>query len=102
MEDYSKYKDEKLAELSEPLVTRAVDCLVHIISNQDKYDLLKLYEEDPNEKWFVGQHFGYGMYIRNQLRSAGITDDLLPDRNWDDYYIQILEIAIGIRTNPFI
>jgi len=22
---------------------------------------------------------------------------LLPDKNWDDYYIQVLEIALGIR-----
>lgn len=49
--------------------------------------------------WFIKRwgHFTLGMRIRNLLRSEGLTDDLLPDKNWDDSYIQALERWIGVR-----
>lgn len=76
--------------------------------------LQEIYEarEDP---WF---HFSTGMAIRNVLRSdhgldprpknAPIRDAELPDladlygdqgeaRNWDDYYVQVLEACVGKR-----
>lgn len=59
-------------------------------------------------------HSFFGMQIRNLLRDpelgAGIKDDDLPEapyenwpyegvgpRNWDDYYIQAIEAAVGLR-----
>jgi len=53
-------------------------------------------------------HFGQGMAVRNVLRGA-IRDAELPDfpewygeladgtGNWDDYYIQCVEAAAGLR-----
>ncbi len=62
----------------------------------------------------MSAHHGFGMQIRNLLRDdefgAGIADDDLPEapyenwthegvgpRNWDDYYIQAIEAAVGLR-----
>jgi hypothetical protein len=55
-------------------------------------------------------HHGWGTAIRNVLRDeelgAGIRDEDLPDapyasglthRNWDDYYVQAVEAALGLR-----
>lgn len=55
-------------------------------------------------------HHGFGTQVRNALRShAGIRDEDLPpvlwthcnppheEQNWDDYYIQAIEAAVGLR-----
>lgn len=54
-------------------------------------------------------HHGWGTGIRNLLRNeeygAGISDDELPFapyengsyQNWDDYYCQAVEAAVGLR-----
>jgi hypothetical protein len=47
--------------------------------------------------WFYKSHFRAGMWIRNQLRGAGMLDKDLPDGNWDDYYVPLLEWWLGYR-----
>lgn len=56
-------------------------------------------------------HHGFGTWIRNVLRQGvpgarGIRDEELPPapyadgsqhRNWDDYYVQAIEAAVGLR-----
>lgn len=55
-------------------------------------------------------HHGFGTQIRNLLRDpeygAGISDDQLPFapyedgcafQNWDDYYVSVVEAAVGLR-----
>lgn len=56
-----------------------------------------------------GEHMWWGMSVRNFLRSvegANIKDEDLPPapyesgdthQNWDDYYVQAIEAAVGLR-----
>lgn len=68
-------------------------------------EVREAHEKDP-EKWWAGFHMFGGMAIRNLLRDV-IKDDELPGnkwsgedgqeyRNWDDYYIEVLEEAAGV------
>jgi hypothetical protein len=45
-------------------------------------------------------HFGWGMMVRNLLRHHGYLDKLVKTGNLDDYYVQIVEAAAGVRTIP--
>ena len=52
--------------------------------------------------WFAKEHFGAGIMVRNVLRKGvegiGFVGDLgFKDGNLDDYYIQMLEVWIGVR-----
>jgi hypothetical protein len=65
-----------------------------------------------SEQATLSGHHGFGTYIRNRLRTgagvtAGIPDEELPDapypdgsqqRTWDDYYVQAIEAALGLRA----
>lgn len=52
-------------------------------------------------------HMGQGMTVRNVLRRGGFKDDQLPTlpevysghevSSWDDFYVQALEAAAGMR-----
>ena len=57
---------------------------------------------DSDPDWLAEYHFGWGMSIRNLLRSV-IKDNELPpsvwdvnkgDHNWDDYYGAVVEVAV--------
>ena len=73
-----------------------VEFLKKEISDKDQEYIANEYKE-KGSSWIGEGHFGWGMHIRNQLRSAGFTDDKLPEQNWDDYYIPVVEIAVGVR-----
>jgi len=66
-----------------------------------------------NPLWWVESHLSAGMGFRNYLRDQGILDDQLPGtfyavegadpddpetwpKNWDDYYVAVIEGAVGI------
>ena len=64
----------------------------------------ELHAEDP-EDWASVYHFTTGMGVRNLLRRV-LPDNELPlapypngtaHSNWDDYYVQALEAAAGVR-----
>jgi len=48
-----------------------------------------------------GEHLGFGMQVRNSLRTAKIIEESsLPTGNWDDIYIPLIEVALGLREIP--
>jgi hypothetical protein len=51
---------------------------------------------DP--EWWVGGHFHWGMAIRNRLRSGGFGEKELGVDNLDDYYIGLVELAVGVTS----
>lgn len=106
--------DERLAELPAYIRKRAVDYLRTALP-EDVKQLVRDIHAKHGEHWihFMSVlnlpdgrriprgHFGWGMAVRNALRTeAGIGDAALPDGNWDDYYIPLVEIACGIRPEP--
>ncbi|WP_028058289.1 hypothetical protein [Candidatus Solirubrobacter pratensis] len=60
---------------------------------------------DETVKW--SWHMSGGMGVRNYLRQEGFTDDQLPTlpelydgkdvSTWDDFYVQVMEAAAGLR-----
>lgn len=50
----------------------------------------------PGTEW-PRFHFDEGIKIRNRLRRE-LQDDLLPTRNWDDYYMGAMIAAVCERT----
>lgn len=95
--DISKSTSNRLEELSEELLEKAVNYLKDLI-NEDEKDLIREEYMKLGEDWFAKYHNHWGMFIRNQLRKeCGIEDGLLPSENWDDYYVGCVEIAVGVR-----
>lgn len=65
-------------------------------------DAIAAYEKEEGHKpqFWISPHMGIGMSIRNLLRSEGLSDESLPNKNWDDYYVPVLEAALGFREVP--
>lgn len=97
--EWGKFVDEKLREIPTKILNEAVEILQGSINPTDKEGILDCYNR-LGYNWLTqtGNHHGWGTGIRNTLRTAELTDDLLPDRNWDDYYQGVVEIAVGIRN----
>jgi hypothetical protein len=57
----------------------------------------KMIREKGLNYWFIDNHFGAGMQIRNLLRENGILDGMFPTQNLDDYYIVMMEWWLGYR-----
>lgn len=52
----------------------------------------ELMDGDP-ENWWVGHHFMWGMWMRNQMRTHGFGEKEMGVNNLDDIYIEIIEAA---------
>lgn len=96
MEEDYKTHDEYLRELPDWIVEKSVEYLKSIFTETTKNDIFMYHRRDP-KTWWASSHFGWGMRIRNLLRDNVCTDEKLPSGNWDDYYIQVVEIACGLR-----
>jgi hypothetical protein len=98
-DDWEQFREHKLNELPREFRDDCVSYLAKALPLSFKVWCLKEYGRLGSD-WFIGNHHGTGTEIRNMLRKAGFTDDKLPDtseQNWDDYYIPVLECAVGIR-----
>lgn len=94
------YLEQKLMEIPKDVLEGTVQLLKKSVPEKLKNLLKEIYKKDP-DNWMIPYHFGFGMSIRNVIREGGFPDKKLPDGNWDDYYVQVLEIAIGVREMPF-
>lgn len=100
-EEFNEHHEKCFKELPKEILIKAVDILDKDFSDGDKKFLINLYNNTPPEtkaQWFIGYHHYDGMAIRNLLRRNGLLDDQLPSGNWDDYYTQCMEVAIGVRS----
>ncbi|HEY0006207.1 MAG TPA: hypothetical protein VGB17_15615 [Pyrinomonadaceae bacterium] len=104
----------RLAEMPPDVLKRAIAFIRSELPEEVKEDIRRLHAE-YGEDW-IGEmsvlelpggkgriprgHFEWGMRVRNALRNHGLSDDLLLNLNWDDYYVQVVEIAVGLRPNP--
>ena len=55
---------------------------------------------DNSTAWWAGGHFGWGMWIRNGLRTAGFGETYFHIANLDDIYIQLIEEPLGLSAQP--
>jgi len=101
MENMYEYHTKKLGEIPKDFLKESVEYLRDIfIKENATQSILDAYNQD-NETWWVESHHFWGMGIRNLLRDGGFLDDQLPDKNWDDYYIPVVELAVGIREDKY-
>lgn len=77
---------------------RCVEFLRKNLPENVQKQIRELYEKEGPE-WWVPFHFSWGMGIRNMLRDGGFRDDLLPCGDWDHYWVQVVEVAVGIKAS---
>ncbi len=96
-EDFVAYHDRVYAELSPEIRARGVAILKEVIDEHDKEFVRQAIVQYGKCHWVhkLMAHFGWGMWIRNQLRDHGLKDDMVPTNNLDDYYVQMVEEAVG-------
>ena len=95
-----EYWESKVKEMPKDFLIKAVEFVKKELSEKTKEEIRKVIETQGIDDWIAGYHFNWGMAMRNALRDAGFSDDELPDKNWDDYYHQVIEIALGMRELP--
>lgn len=106
--------DDRLAMLDASVRRRAVDFLRSFIPDDERQRVRDMHAahgdrwvaymevlELPSGARIPRGHFGWGMQIRNALRTgAGLLDDVLPPgRVWCDFYIPLVEIACDLRPD---
>lgn len=96
---YDKYFNDKLAEVPDEVIDAVIEFLEEELPRQSRWDLCAQWNKDKHKFGEVG-HQTWGKIILRRMRDEGLTDDLVPDANWDDYYLQIIEIFIGVRDRP--
>lgn len=87
------YRDNAL-KLRPELRKKAVEFLYLGIDSESQTEIHRLALDDP--EWWAPQHFGWGMAIRNALRKGGFGEKELAVDNLDDYYVGLVEMALGI------
>lgn len=96
--DISEHLNECLKEL--PVWIRKSSVLhLSTLMDDDDINLIKQAHKDDPKTWWAMYHHGWGTNVRNFLRNSVCGDNELPSRNWDDYYIQLVEIALGLRED---
>jgi hypothetical protein len=95
-QEFKEYNDNKWKELSIEIKHKAKEILLQGLGEYDKQEIKLMYNRDPIN-WSSPYHTNWGMSIRNYLCREGIDDNSLPSKNWDDYYTQCVEYALGLR-----
>jgi hypothetical protein len=97
----ANYLDRYIAALPEHLLRAYLNFLEAWLSDE-----LRTYIMDAHaaygEDWPLKNRFYYqaGMEVRSALIQAGYHEAELPEGTWDDYYVPLLEIVVGLRPNP--
>lgn len=94
--DWASFHGDNIATLDPEKVEAAVRYLCDMLSPQSKQLIRKLAVRDP-QGWWVAHHFHWGMGVRNLLRKGGFTEEYFRMGNLDDYYIGLVELAVGLR-----
>jgi len=97
-DEYVEYHNAKFAEIPTALLAKAVVVFDKYLSHL-KDDMGRSYDRLGATNWFEYSfgHHAFGTYVRNLLRENGVTDDMVPTGNLDDYYVQMLEKFLGVR-----
>lgn len=92
------YYDDKFAEIPPDVLQKAMAVFDKHLSGF-REDFCSTYSVEGPIDWFIKRygHFSLGMRIRNLLRDSGVKDELFPDKNLDDVYIQMLEFWLSKR-----
>jgi hypothetical protein len=61
----------------------------------DALERLREFSGDPICRDPMFWHFGGGMVVRNLCRDAVEANDLSPEIDWDNYYVDVLKAIAG-------
>jgi hypothetical protein len=99
--EFNEHHEKCFNEMPKDILIKAVQLLKEKnLTDENIIQLQTLYNEQPIKNkslWFIEFHSYEGRYIRNFFRENDLLDEQLPSGNWDDYYTQVLECAIGVR-----
>jgi hypothetical protein len=90
--------DGFIEECPAQIIKDSLVALDRIIDQVTRVRIKEEYKKDP-KTWWALYHHGWGTAIRNALRDMVCLDKELPSGNWDDYYIQIIEIYLGLHKS---
>lgn len=94
--DWVTFHGDNLATLDAAKIDHAVRYLNDMLSTQTKQLVRKMAARDP-QGWWTAHHFHWGMGVRNLLRKGGFGEEYFGIANLDDYYIGLVEMAVGVR-----
>ena len=94
--EFVAFHKERFAELSDDIIIKAENAIKEYLSVGDVDIIKEAIKSDPIH-WASLYHFNSGMEIRNLLRDKVCLDDVLPSGNWDDYYVCLIECAVGMK-----
>lgn len=94
--DIGFFHEMQIRELPQWILNKGVLVLRDTLTLNSAMYIREAHKEDP-KTWWAESHFYWGMTIRNLLREKVCLDDELPSKNWDDYYVALIEIAVGVR-----
>ena len=97
MKNITKRLDDYFLDCPVWIVNKSVEELKTILDRNEIEQIKEAHKEDP-ETWWALYHHGWGTAIRNFLRNNVCKDDELPSGNWDDYYIQVVELVCDVRS----
>jgi hypothetical protein len=101
-EEDKLYMQLRLEELPDWVVAESVFWLRKLFSHDFILDAREKIDADP-ATWYAPYNSNWGRAIRNYLREKVCTDHILPSPwGFDDYYVQLVEIAVGRRDDPTI
>lgn len=87
----------RLSECPLWIVEKSVSYLKSVFTESIIEDIVRYHKSNP-DSWWAEHHFDWGMRIRNLLRDNVCLDNILPSGNWDDYYVQMIELACELRS----
>lgn len=94
--DWRKFHLDNAASLDPELRDRAVKFLTtHLAPVAER-----IRQEAQDPEWFAAHHFLGGMGVRNKLRMHGFGEKEFKIGNLDDYYVGLIELALGVTTLP--
>lgn len=92
MEEAKQREAEAIKALTSDQFDRASVILSKIIAADQWEEIWEQMRMKPKD-WYVPFHFGWGMWVRNQLRAAGFGDKESKSGNLDDIYIPLVEFT---------
>jgi len=95
-ESLKQFHERIIAEYSSEKIEPAVAFLRQHLAAV-AVDVREAIRKDP-EHWITPYHFGWGMGVRNALRTAGFDEAYWPIWNLDDLYVALVERALAVQS----
>jgi len=94
--EHSKFTKE-LEGLSEDKVRKYLEEKVKDLPIQVKFLASVIVSKlELKNRWFLPFHFAFGKRFRMMLNDLVLRSEDLPEKSWEFYYVQLIEMALGL------